>query len=71
MKDAQKEANEERAAVVGRSSSDVDGKSVNFNTRILGRTAYASIDLVTDPALLEKFRGEAMTPLDATTFNAG
>jgi uncharacterized membrane-anchored protein len=51
--------------------SDADGKSVNFNTRILGRTTYASIDLVTDPGLLEKFRGEAMTLLDATTFSPG
>jgi uncharacterized membrane-anchored protein len=51
--------------------SDKDGKSVNFNTRILGRSSYVSIDLVTDPAKLETFRGEAMTLLDATTFSQG
>jgi uncharacterized membrane-anchored protein len=51
--------------------SDKDGKSVNFNTRILGRSSYVSIDLVTDPAKLETFRGEAMTLLDATTFSPG
>ena len=51
--------------------SDSDGKSVNFNTRILGRTSFASIDLVTDPTKLETFRGDAMSLLDATTFAKG
>jgi uncharacterized membrane-anchored protein len=50
--------------------SDSDGKSVNFNTRILGRTSFVSINLVTDPKL-EAFRGDAMTLLDATTFSKG
>ncbi|HEY2517714.1 MAG TPA: DUF2167 domain-containing protein [Polyangiaceae bacterium] len=51
--------------------SDADGKSVNFNTRILGRASYASIDLVTDPTQLDTYRGEAETLLDATTFAKG
>jgi len=95
MRDAQKEANEERvkegfkaltldgfqvspayekakhhlswALIV----SDVDGKSVNFNTRILGRASYVSIDLITDPTKLEMYRGDAMTLLDATAFSKG
>jgi uncharacterized membrane-anchored protein len=50
---------------------DTDGASVNFNTRILGRASFVSIDLVTDPKQLETFRGEAMTLLDATTFAKG
>jgi uncharacterized membrane-anchored protein len=55
------------ALVVG----DKEGKSVNFNTRILGRASYVSIDLVTDPTKLETYRGEAMALLDATTFAKG
>ncbi|MFI5302097.1 MAG: DUF2167 domain-containing protein, partial [Polyangiales bacterium] len=95
MRDAQKEANEERksqgfkelaldgwqvspsydkdkhhlswALIV----SDTEGKSVNFNTRILGRESYASINLVTDPTKLDGFRGEGVTLLQATTFAKG
>jgi len=48
-----------------------DGKSLNFNTRILGRRGYVSINLVTEPELLARFKPEAATLLGATTFSSG
>jgi uncharacterized membrane-anchored protein len=50
---------------------DDKGKSVNLNTRILGRTGYVAIDLVTDPKQLEHYRPAAGELLRATTFDAG
>jgi uncharacterized membrane-anchored protein len=51
--------------------SDPDGKSVNYNTRILGRKGYVSLNLVTDPAALAQYRGHAGTLLTATHFGSG
>jgi uncharacterized membrane-anchored protein len=51
--------------------SDPDGKSVNLNTRILGRKGYVSLNLVTDPGKLAEYRGNAQTLLAHTSFNAG
>jgi uncharacterized membrane-anchored protein len=51
--------------------SDDEGKSVNYNTRILGRRGYVSINLVTGPELLAKYKPEAGTLLRATTFGKG
>jgi uncharacterized membrane-anchored protein len=50
---------------------DVDGVSVNFNTRILGRHGYASINLVTAPARLAGDKPVAAALLEATSFRAG
>lgn len=51
--------------------SDPDGKSVNFNTRILGRRGYVSLNLVTAPESLATYKGNATTLLAATHFNTG
>ena len=51
--------------------SDADGKSVNLNTRILGRRGYVSLNLVTDPAMLPTYRHHAPALLAATRFDAG
>jgi uncharacterized membrane-anchored protein len=51
--------------------SDPDGKSINFNTRILGRRGYVSLNLVTAPESLGTYKGNATSLLAATHFNAG
>jgi uncharacterized membrane-anchored protein len=51
--------------------SDPDGKSVNLNTRILGRKGYVSLNLVTDPQKLAGYRGQAAALLSATHFDSG
>jgi uncharacterized membrane-anchored protein len=51
--------------------SDDEGKSVNYNTRILGRHGYVSINLVTDPAKLAQYKPQATQLLVATTFTPG
>lgn len=51
--------------------SDADGKSVNLNTRILGRRGYVSLNLVTDPSALSGDRHHATTLLAATKFDSG
>jgi uncharacterized membrane-anchored protein len=51
--------------------SDEDGKSINYNTRILGRRGYVSINLVTDPPRLAQYKPQAATVLAATTFGPG
>ncbi|WP_394848758.1 DUF2167 domain-containing protein [Pendulispora brunnea] len=52
------------------SVSDDEGKSVNFNTRILGRRGYVAINLVTAPELLAGYKPEAAALLKATTFSS-
>ncbi|HWO10282.1 MAG TPA: DUF2167 domain-containing protein [Polyangiaceae bacterium] len=51
--------------------SDKDGKSVNYNTRILGRHGFASLNLVTDPSTLAQYKPEAEVLLGHTSFGAG
>jgi uncharacterized membrane-anchored protein len=51
--------------------SDADGKSVNYNTRVLGRRGYASLNLVTDPAALAAHRPHATTLLAGVHFAKG
>jgi uncharacterized membrane-anchored protein len=51
--------------------SDDDGKSVNFNTRVLGRRGYVSVNLVTAPEKLAEYKPRAATLLGATTFGTG
>jgi uncharacterized membrane-anchored protein len=55
------------ALIVGAS----DGKSVNYNTRVLGRHGFASLNLVTDPAKLDAYKADASKLLAGTAFNAG
>jgi len=51
--------------------SDAGGKSVNYNTRVLGRRGYASLNLVTDPEQLAGFKPEAAVLLSGIHFAAG
>lgn len=51
--------------------SDPDGKSVNYNTRILGRRGYVSLNVVTDPDKLAAHRPDAASLLTATHFTTG
>lgn len=51
--------------------SDKEGKSVNHNTRILGRHGFVSLNLVTSPEALAQDRAEAIGLLQATTFKSG
>lgn len=46
-------------------------RSINFNTRVLGRKGYVSINLVTDPAQLERYKPAAASILASTRFVAG
>jgi uncharacterized membrane-anchored protein len=52
-------------------SSVDNGKSVNFNTRVLGRKGYVSINLVTAPEKLAQYKSSAAALLSATTFKGG
>jgi uncharacterized membrane-anchored protein len=49
----------------------VDGVSVNFNTRVLGRHGYVAVNLVTDPEKLAGNKPVAAALLAATTFRSG
>lgn len=51
--------------------SDPDGKSVNYNTRVLGRRGFVSLNLVTDPNRLDEFKPQASALLVGTGFNPG
>ena len=51
--------------------SDPSGKSVNYNTRVLGRHGYASLNLITDPDKLAGCKPEAAVLLAGTHFAAG
>jgi len=44
---------------------------VNYNTRVLGRRGYASLNLVTDPEQLAGFKPEAAVLLSGIHFAAG
>ena len=48
-----------------------NGASLNYNTRILGRRGYASLNLIDDPERVEASKPEAAKFLMATTFNKG
>jgi len=51
--------------------SDPEGKSVNYNTRILGRKGFISVNLVTDPEKLGAFKAHATALLTGTRFKQG
>jgi uncharacterized membrane-anchored protein len=51
--------------------SDPEGKSVNFNTRILGRHGFVSLNLVTEPTQLSAFKPHAASLLAVTKFSNG
>jgi uncharacterized membrane-anchored protein len=45
--------------------------SVNYNTRVLGRKGYVSVNLVTSTAALQKHKPAASAILSGTTFGSG
>jgi len=52
-------------------SSAEEGKSVNLNTRVLGRKGYASVNLVTGADELSRWRANGSEILRATSFAPG
>lgn len=48
-----------------------DDTTVNYNTRVLGRRGYVSLNLVVDPVMLEKSKPHAAALLQHTSFKAG
>lgn len=52
-------------------ASTDDGTSVNYNTRVLGRRGYVSLNLVVDPENLEQSKPHVVKLLQSTTFNQG
>lgn len=52
-------------------ASDADGTSINYNTRVLGRRGYASLNLIDDPEKLAQSKLEAATLLGVTHFDQG
>jgi len=52
-------------------ASDADGTSINYNTRVLGRRGYASLNLIDDPEKLAQSKLEAATLLGVTHFDTG
>jgi len=51
--------------------SDDEGDSVNFNTRVLGRAGYLSLDLVCAPPMLGELKPTLAGLLAKTSFDAG
>jgi uncharacterized membrane-anchored protein len=51
--------------------SDKDGSSANFNTRVLGRKGFVSINLVTDPQRVQLDKQHASVVLASTRFLPG
>ncbi|HYH97771.1 DUF2167 domain-containing protein [Hyalangium sp.] len=52
-------------------ASTDEGTSVNYNTRVLGRRGYVSLNLVVDPEHLEPSKPHVVKLLQSTTFNQG
>jgi uncharacterized membrane-anchored protein len=48
-----------------------EGNSINYNTRILGRTGFVSLNLVTDKQHLAEYKPAGALLLSKTTFEAG
>jgi uncharacterized membrane-anchored protein len=48
-----------------------DGASINYNTRILGRTGYVSVNLVTDKPHLAQYKPAGAAILSRTSFDTG
>jgi len=51
--------------------SDADGTSINYNTRVLGRRGYASLNLIDAPEKLAESKPEVATLLGVTRFESG
>ncbi len=51
--------------------STTEGKTVNLNTRILGRKGFAAVNFLVDPDALDRHRDEARAVRAAVTFGEG
>jgi uncharacterized membrane-anchored protein len=51
--------------------SSGEGKSVNLNTRVLGRNGFVAVNLIAAPEDLPKYRADGLAFVQATTFKAG
>jgi len=49
----------------------VDGEVINFFTRFLGRHGYLSVNLIDDPAAIERSKTQALAILTAVRYRAG
>lgn len=61
----------QRHLVWGLAGHDIEGKVINFFTRILGRNGFLSVNLITAPEHIEASKQEALAILQATRFKAG
>lgn len=61
----------QRHLVWGIAGHDVEGKVINFFTRILGRNGFLSVNLITAPEQIEASKQEALAILQATRFKTG
>ena len=52
-------------------ASTDDGTSINYNTRVLGRRGFVSLNLVVDPENFEPSKPHVVKLLKNTTFNQG
>ncbi len=52
-------------------ASTDDGASVNYNTRVLGRRGFVSLNLVADPESIEASKPHVVKLLKSTTFKEG
>jgi uncharacterized membrane-anchored protein len=57
--------------VWGLDAHDVNGKVINFFTRFLGRNGYLSVNLIDEPANIEKSKAQAIAILNAVRFKPG
>jgi uncharacterized membrane-anchored protein len=57
--------------VWGLNAHDKEGKSVNFNTRYLGRNGFLSVNVVTGAEDFQKSKVEALAILNAVHFSTG
>ncbi len=57
--------------VWGLDAHDANGKVINFFTRFLGRNGYLSINLIDEPANIEKSKQQAIEILNAVRFKPG
>ena len=57
--------------VWGLDAHDVNGKVINFFTRFLGRNGYLSVNLIDEPANIEKSKAQALAILNAVRFKPG
>src|SRR4051812_1307595 len=59
------------AATRGKGPQAGDAQGVNYNTYVLGREGYMSLNLVTERSLIEQYKPDAQQLLSSLSFNDG